>query len=29
MDLISITWAASMVTFTFSSSPVVWGRSGL
>nr|YP_010444945.1 cytochrome b6/f complex subunit VIII [Schizaea poeppigiana]UTJ90455.1 cytochrome b6/f complex subunit VIII [Schizaea poeppigiana] len=29
MDVISITWAALMVTFTFSLSPVVWGRSGL
>nr|UTJ90127.1 cytochrome b6/f complex subunit VIII [Actinostachys digitata] len=29
MDLISITWAALMVTSTFSLSPVVRGRSGL
>nr|YP_010451500.1 cytochrome b6/f complex subunit VIII [Schizaea pusilla]UTV01535.1 cytochrome b6/f complex subunit VIII [Schizaea pusilla] len=29
MDVISITWAAPMVTSTFSLSPVVRGRSGL
>nr|AKZ18986.1 PetN [Picea meyeri] len=29
MDIVGITWAALMVVFTFSLSPVVWGRSGL
>nr|YP_009170062.1 cytochrome b6/f complex subunit VIII [Larrea tridentata]YP_009669063.1 cytochrome b6f subunit N [Guaiacum angustifolium]YP_010329228.1 cytochrome b6/f complex subunit VIII [Zygophyllum kansuense]YP_010536728.1 cytochrome b6/f complex subunit VIII [Tetraena simplex]YP_010828529.1 cytochrome b6/f complex subunit VIII [Zygophyllum rosowii]YP_010828597.1 cytochrome b6/f complex subunit VIII [Zygophyllum pterocarpum]YP_010828665.1 cytochrome b6/f complex subunit VIII [Zygophyllum potaninii]YP_ len=29
MDIISLSWAALMVVFTFSLSLVVWGRSGL
>nr|YP_009936329.1 cytochrome b6-f complex subunit VIII [Calanthe lyroglossa]YP_009936415.1 cytochrome b6-f complex subunit VIII [Cephalantheropsis obcordata]YP_010978731.1 cytochrome b6-f complex subunit VIII [Calanthe angustifolia]YP_010979079.1 cytochrome b6-f complex subunit VIII [Calanthe densiflora]YP_010980045.1 cytochrome b6-f complex subunit VIII [Cephalantheropsis halconensis]WOC82466.1 cytochrome b6-f complex subunit VIII [Calanthe clavata]QNT10868.1 cytochrome b6-f complex subunit VIII [Calanthe len=29
MDIVSLTWAALMVVFTFSLSLVVWGRSGL
>nr|YP_009531787.1 subunit VIII of cytochrome b6/f complex [Leiosporoceros dussii]AXZ70901.1 subunit VIII of cytochrome b6/f complex [Leiosporoceros dussii] len=29
MDIVNIAWAALMVIFTFSPSPVVWGRSGL
>nr|YP_009758011.1 cytochrome b6/f complex subunit VIII [Aspidogyne longicornu]QIM61420.1 cytochrome b6/f complex subunit VIII [Aspidogyne longicornu] len=29
MDIVSLTWAALMVMFTFSLSLVVWGRSGL
>nr|YP_010203818.1 cytochrome b6/f complex subunit VIII [Gynostemma microspermum]UAM95977.1 cytochrome b6/f complex subunit VIII [Gynostemma microspermum] len=29
MDMVSLTWAALMVVFTFSLSLVVWGRSGL
>nr|YP_010845768.1 cytochrome b6/f complex subunit VIII [Hemiboea fangii]WDE74768.1 cytochrome b6/f complex subunit VIII [Hemiboea fangii] len=29
MDIVSLTWAALMVIFTFSLSLVVWGRSGL
>nr|WGO58560.1 cytochrome b6/f complex subunit VIII [Aneura pinguis]WGO58646.1 cytochrome b6/f complex subunit VIII [Aneura pinguis]WGO58732.1 cytochrome b6/f complex subunit VIII [Aneura pinguis]WGO58904.1 cytochrome b6/f complex subunit VIII [Aneura pinguis]WGO59076.1 cytochrome b6/f complex subunit VIII [Aneura pinguis] len=29
MDITSIAWGALMVVFTFSLSPVAWGRSGL
>lgn len=29
MDLISLGWAFLMVSFTFSISLVIWGRSGL
>nr|YP_009258708.1 subunit VIII of cytochrome b6/f complex [Coleochaete scutata]ANI25674.1 subunit VIII of cytochrome b6/f complex [Coleochaete scutata] len=29
MDIVTISWSALLVVFTFSISLVVWGRSGL